>query len=239
MSSGSNATPAISIGFALAQNLIGGSGTGNSVGVEAYTEGSSLTADQGISLSADSTATISATVDATSVAVAASTSSTAVGVSAAGVSTDNEVYLTIYAGVDGGTGVLARQGNISVTASDASTITSDAQAVSVTADLSARRHCGRRFRRPVPGDEHHRQQRAGVYHECRARQRLPRAPWVSSATENSTIPTPRRRPPSLIGASSSGTGLALSGGGSMATNVILGSGRLRDSTNLDRLGRPA
>ena len=84
--------------------------------MEAYTEGSSLTADQGISLSAASTATINATVDATSVAVAASTSGTAVGGTAAGVSTDNEIYLTIYAGIDGGTGVLAKQGNISVTA---------------------------------------------------------------------------------------------------------------------------
>ena len=236
LSSGSNATPAISIGFSLAQNLIGSSGTGNSVGVEAYTQGSSLTAAQGIILSAASTATINATVDATSVAVAASTSSSAVGASAAGVETDNEIYLTIYAGIDGGTGVLTTQGNISVTAGDASTITSDAQAVSVTADLSgggtaAGVSIGLSLAMNTIDND------VQAYITSAGTATASAGAIGLSTTEKSTITDTTTAASIAVGASSSSTGLALSGGGAVATNVILGGAQAYvQSTNLDSSG---
>ena len=189
--------------------------------MEAYTQGSSLTADQGIILSAASTATINATVDATSVAVAASTSSSAVGASAAGVETDNEIYLTIYAGIDGGTGVLAKQGNISVTAGDASTITSDAQAVSVTADLSgggtsAGVSIGLSLAMNTIDND------VQAYITSAGTATASAGAIGLSATEKSTITDTSTAASIAVGASSSSTGLALSGGGAEATNVIFG-----------------
>ena len=236
LSAGSNATPAISIGFSLAQNLIGSSGAGNSVGVEAYTEGSSLTADQGISLSAASTAMINATVDATSVAVAASTSSTTVGVTAAGVSTDNEIYLTVHAGIDGGTGVLAKNGNISVTATDTSTIISNAQAVSVTADLSGGgTSAGISVGLSLAMNTIDNDVQAYITNAGSA---TASAGAISlSTTENSTITDTSTAASIAVGASAGTTGLALSGGGAVATNVILGGAQAYvQNTNLDSFG---
>src|SRR5439155_3685105 len=124
------------IGFSLARNLIGWSEFGgpDQLEAKAYTADSDLEAENNIELSAVSTATINAVVEATAAALAASTDS-AVGVSAAGLWTDNKIAADIAAYIDGAASIEAG-GDLSLTAEDHSTITADAQAVAVSASLS-------------------------------------------------------------------------------------------------------
>ena len=133
---GLGTTPAVAIGFSLARNLIGWTEFSGADPLEAkaYTLNSQLTAAQTISLSATSTASIDATVEATAAAIAASAGS-AVAASAAGLWTDNRIALHVNAYIDGSSAIES-DGDISVTAQDASTITADAQAVAVSANLS-------------------------------------------------------------------------------------------------------
>ena len=134
---GGGTTPAASIGFSLARNLIGWDeyGGSNPIEVMAYVQGASLAASRGVSLSSATTSTIHATVEATSVAVAASTG-TSVGLSAAGLWTDNKIAARVKSYIDGSVSVVATTGDIVLTASDAATVTADARSASVAGSLS-------------------------------------------------------------------------------------------------------
>ena len=81
----------------MAQNLIGYDSSGNStpVPIEAYVLNSSVDSAAGYTITATANETIMATTAAGSVAVAASSGGTSVGVSGSGVYVENEIADTV------------------------------------------------------------------------------------------------------------------------------------------------
>ncbi|MDX5318956.1 MAG: hypothetical protein LPK38_06370, partial [Actinomycetes bacterium] len=127
-------TPGIAIGVSVARNLIGWEEFGgvDPILVKARAISSDLEATGDITISAASTAIISAIVEATSVAVAASTD-TAFAVSVGGLFTDNKIGARIEASATNT--AIETDGALYVTASDTSRITADARAAGVGASL--------------------------------------------------------------------------------------------------------
>ena len=131
----SGTTPGIAIGVSIARNLIGWAEYGDvaPIQVRARAISTSLTAAHGVWITAGSTEMITATVAATAVAIAASSDS-AYAVSVGGLWTDNKIGVEIEASAD--PAVSAGDGDLTVSASDTSHITADAQAAAVAASLS-------------------------------------------------------------------------------------------------------
>ncbi len=129
-------TPGVAIGFSLARNLIGWTLYSGSTpfDVLAYTSDTSLTADHEITVESTSTANINAVVAATAVAVALA-GTTGLALSAGGLWTDNKIAINGQARIDGSSKVQSN-GKLKVSATDASSITADARATSISASLA-------------------------------------------------------------------------------------------------------
>ena len=134
-------TPAIAIGLSIAYNLIGwrgasvDSGGSAPITVSAYTKNANLSAGRKVGISAASTGTIDATVQATSVAIALATGS-ATALTGAGVFTENKVAATLDAHLDTAATVQTGSGGLGVSASDTAKVNSDAEAAAIGAALS-------------------------------------------------------------------------------------------------------
>ena len=220
-----------SIGAAVAQNFIGYdlSGTYLPLQVEAYALSTSIQAMGAYTLTATSAQTIMATTVAGSVAVAGGTG-VGVAASGSGVFTENEMAADVEAYHDGGatTGAGIHAASVSISASDTSQITSTAAAVSLAAALSggvsvaislglslATNQIDNDVEAyianavtPVLGSDI-----AGV---------TTTSGGISVASTESAVINATSAAASLAAAGSLGIGVAISGAGAEATNVILG-----------------
>ncbi|MCA9166170.1 MAG: VCBS repeat-containing protein [Planctomycetales bacterium] len=130
----------VSLGAAVARNLIGWTLAGERVGaaVMAYTDQSSISATGNLNLIANSHATIDASVGAGSMAIAAAAPlpvpNAGVAVSGAGAGTENKTGLDVRAYINGsGNGITV--GGIQINAADTSTVHAETGSVSVAATL--------------------------------------------------------------------------------------------------------
>ena len=129
---GVGSTPAASIGFSLARNLIGWTeyGGSNPIQIEAYSASTKLTAD-GASSSARLRPRPSTQLWPRLRPRLPQSGGTGTGLSAAGLWTDNKIAQNVQAYIDTSTGIKTNAGDISLIAGDNSTISADAQAVSL------------------------------------------------------------------------------------------------------------
>ena len=127
----------VSIGVALARNLIGYnlSGGNSPAEVQAYLSNSSLITTGALTLTANSNQTISAIVVAASAAIAGG-GAAGVGASGAGASTKNTIATNIKAYIDGDGATGIRVGSASLSAQDTSSITADTGAASLAASFA-------------------------------------------------------------------------------------------------------
>ena len=129
----------VSIGSAVARNLIGFTESGERVGtpVQAFVQNSSIDTAGSLNLHAWSTARINSAVGAGAAAIAATTTlySASVAVAGAGAGTDNRIAYDTQAYIDGdSTGISV--GSLSLSASDTSTINAETGSVAVAANLA-------------------------------------------------------------------------------------------------------
>ncbi|MCY7332058.1 MAG: hypothetical protein LH649_05235 [Pseudanabaena sp. CAN_BIN31] len=132
---GAAAGVGISIGAAVANNVIGYNGnTKQPAEVQAYIENSSVNAAGALTLSAENSATIKAIVGAGSVAVAGGIGGFAGAGS--GVNTENKIATKVSAYIDGDgvTGITV--GSSSISAKDTSTIVANANSVAIAATIA-------------------------------------------------------------------------------------------------------
>src|SRR5947209_3089588 len=138
-----NSVPGVAIGFSLARNFIGWTEFGgtNSISVNAYLSGGSVSAAGKLTISATDSATINAVVEALSAAIALSDQN-AVAVSAGGLWTDNKVSADVEAYASSVTSISTGAAGIAITASDSAKITADARAAAISASLAGENGVG-------------------------------------------------------------------------------------------------
>ena len=134
---GGTAGVGVSIGVALARNLIGYnlSGGNSPAEVQAYLSNSSLITTGALTLTAYSNQTINAIVVAASAAIAGG-GVAGVGASGAGASTKNTIATNIKAYIDGDGATGIRVGSVGLYAQDTSSITADTGAASLAASFA-------------------------------------------------------------------------------------------------------
>ena len=137
--SGGGTSPGVSIGVSIARNFIGWSeyGAPTPLQVLAYLKNSDVFANGLLGLSANSTSTIDALIAAISVGAAASAES-GVGVSLAGLYVENKISMQVQAYIDGikSLGVRSGSGDMTLLASDTSTILAKAFSASLAASFA-------------------------------------------------------------------------------------------------------
>jgi hypothetical protein len=206
-----------SVGAARARNLIGWSdnSTEQPLEVRAYLLDTSVTAPNGaLKLSADAHQQIAATVGAASVAVTSGRN--AIGLGGAGAESVNRISEQVAATLDGSAagGVLAR--SVSLKATDRSTIDADAGAAAIVAAISGSAGVALSVGVALAENRIDNRVTAGV---GRATLTTTAGDLVVSAGTTATIAATSRA--AAVGFASGRAGVAVSGAGALAKNIIL------------------
>ncbi len=212
-------TPTAAIGVSIARNFIGWDEYNgqDSTFIQAVVKNSSIDAAGRIGLTARAQSSINATVAASAVAVGASTGSS-VALGGSGLETTNNISTTVKAAIEGGGDIVAGNGDITLDASDISSVTADAQATSVTASLAGSSGGALSIGVSLARNTIDNSVTANIADTTRVD--AEQGSVDLNATSNSTIDA-QSRAIAISVAAAGNNGFALSGGGAESTNIIL------------------